>query len=119
MRYTMQMQTIEACYATSKNEAHYWTTNNWRTLCNCKQIKHITQLQTYESNNDNANKSTLWKCEHMKHTMFMQKNYAHYVTANSWSTLSKFKQIKNTMQLQANEEHYASANKWSTLCNFK
>ena len=66
------------------NEEHYATANKWRTLCNCKQMKHIMQLQINEE---------------------------HYATANKWSTLCNCKQMKNTIQLQTNEAHYATANK--------
>ena len=48
------------------NEEHYATANKWRTLCNCKQMKHIMQLQTNEE---------------------------HYTTANKWSALCNCKQI--------------------------
>jgi hypothetical protein len=97
----MELQTNEAHKQLHTNEAHYapakklntlWTANKWRTLCNCKQVENIMQMQTKE---------------------------AHYENSNKWSTLCNCKQRKHIMQLQTNEAFLGTANEWSTLWNWK
>ena len=74
---------------TQINVARYGTANKWSTICNCKTMIHIMQLQTNE-----LHYATV-------------KNVEHAASANKWSTICNCK---------TNERHYAPK-KRSTLCD--
>ena len=104
---------------TQINVARYGTANKWSTICNCKTMIHIMQLQTNElhyatvknvEHAASANKwSTICNKKQMKDIMLLKKG-AHYAIAYKWRTISN---------CEINEKHYAIINKWSTHCKLQ
>jgi len=52
----MQLKTIEAHYATANKWNTLCTREQMKNTCNCKEMKHTTQMQRNEANFGTANK---------------------------------------------------------------